>query len=261
MPIVTLTTDFGMQDHYVACVKGEILSRAPQAVIVDITHEIPPHNVLQGAFVLRQCFPHFPAGTIHVCVVDPGVGGSRMILAARYNEQMVVAPDNGLISLLHREARLEELRAIENRQLFTQPVSATFHGRDIMGPVAGYLAAGGRFASVGPSVNQLELLDLPEPKLKPDDTAEGQIIYVDRFGNLVSNLHRTHLMRTLAHLPNAQVWLDGTCIGPVRHSYHEVKQGEPLALFGSTALLEVAVNRGSAAKHFAAKAGAVLAVR
>lgn len=261
MPIVTLTTDFGQRDHYVGCVKGEILSRAPQAVIVDITHDVPPHSVLHGAFVLRQFFPHFPAGTIHALVVDPEVGGGRQILAARYNDQFIVAPDNGLVSLLHRDAQLQELRTVENRQLFAQPVSNTFHGRDIIAPVAGYLAAGAPLETVGPTANHLELLDLPQPRFNPDETVEGQIIHVDRFGNLVSNLHRTHLMRTLARLPNARVWLEQTCVGPVRQSYQEVAAGELLALFGGAALLEVAVNLGSAADRLAAGVGTPLAVR
>jgi S-adenosylmethionine hydrolase len=261
MPIVTLITDFGLQDHYVACLKGEILSRAPQTVIVDVTHDVPAHNVLHAAFVLRQCFPHFPPKTIHALVVDPTVGGGRQILAARYSGQLVVAPDNGLVSLLHRDAQLEELRSVENLQLFSQPVSSTFHGRDIIGPIAGHLAAGGKLADVGPLKSRLELLDLPQPRTNPDNSTEGQVIYVDRFGNLVSNLHRSNLMRSLANLPNARVWLGAECVGPVRQSYQEVSAGETLALFGSAGLLEVAVNLGSAAQRLQATVGARVAVR
>src|SRR5882672_1416250 len=142
MPIITLTTDFGEADHYVASMKGVILQHVPNIQIVDVTHTINQHDVVHGAFVLRQIIEHFPVGTIHIAVVDPGVGTARRLLAAKYEGQTVLAPDNGLVSLVHRDFALDELYSIENARLFRTEVSSTFHGRDILAPVAGNLARG-----------------------------------------------------------------------------------------------------------------------
>src|SRR5215475_9937611 len=154
MSIVTLTTDFGLADHYVAAMKGVILSKAPRATIVDITHEIRAQDVVQAAFVFRQAFGYFPSGTVHVVVVDPGVGTSRRLLAARYAGQIVLAPDNGLVSLVHHDFPIEGLREITVGE--QGGPSATFHGRDILAPAAARLLKGGSFDQVGPMTDHLE---------------------------------------------------------------------------------------------------------
>ena len=159
MSLITLITDFGTRDYYVGAMKGVILQIDPQATIVDITHDIEPHNVVHGAFVLRQSLPWFPQRTVHVVVVDPGVGSDRRILAGKYDGQVVLAPDNGLISLVHRELPLEEIYAVQNTQYFRNPVSRTFHGRDILAPVAAYVATGLSLDKLGPAADRVEVLE------------------------------------------------------------------------------------------------------
>src|SRR5437868_1152800 len=167
MAIITLTTDFGEADHYVACMKGVILQQVPDVQLVDVTHTINQHDVVHGAFVLRQVVSHFPVGTIHIAVVDPGVGTARRLLAARYEGQIILAPDNGLVSLIHRDFAMDELYSIENTRLFRPEVSTTFHGRDILAPVAGNLARGLPMDNVGPPLDQLEILNLEKANSLP----------------------------------------------------------------------------------------------
>lgn len=262
MRIITLTTDFGEADHYIACMKGVILQLAPPAQIVDVTHLIQPHDVVHGAFVLRQVFDHFPEETIHVAVVDPGVGTARRLIAVRYEGQTILAPDNGLVSLVHRDFAMEELRTIENTRLFRQEISATFHGRDVLAPVAGHLAQGMPFASVGPNIDQLEILNLQQPTPLPDGGIEGEVLYVDRFGNLISNISEADLEaaapRTLEAL---NVHIGPLRIGPLRTTYGDVETDQIVAVIGSTGMLEVAINQGNAAAQLRAAPGTVIVVR
>jgi S-adenosyl-L-methionine hydrolase (adenosine-forming) len=261
MPIVTLTTDFGHQDYYVAAMKGIILQIAPRTTIVDVTHQVVPHDITQTAFVIRQLWPCFPRGTIHLAVVDPGVGTSRRILAAQYNGQVIICPDNGIVSLVHRDATLELLRDVTNVALFARQVSHTFQGRDIMAPAAAHLARGGKLTDLGPGSDRLELLSLPRGERLPDLSLRGQVIYVDGFGNLITNLTNSELTHTLNALPHARVWLGDREIGPIRQAYAHVEPGQGIALIGSAELLEIAVNRGRASEQFNARAGAPVFVR
>lgn len=250
MPVITLTTDFGTRDAYVAAMKGVILRSAPQTHIVDVTHEIEPHNILHGAFVLRHTVPWFPAGTVHLVVVDPGVGSARRILAGRFGDQFVVAPDNGVISLLQRDIRADEMRVVENRHLMLPQVSSTFHGRDIMAPVAARLATGTSLRDVGPSTDHAEVLQLPQATLDAEYRLTGQLLYTDHFGNLITNIARSDLALTFKHRVDVDVRLDGTSVGPIRKAYQEVAPGEPLALIGSSEMVEIAVHGGSASERF-----------
>jgi hypothetical protein len=261
MAIITLTTDFGQQDHYAASMKGVILQIDPSATIVDVTHQVRPQQVTEAAFVLRGVWPAFGAGTIHVVVVDPGVGTDRRILAGRYDGSVVLAPDNGAVSLVHRDYRLEELYVVQNQQLFVHPVSATFHGRDIFAPVAAHLSRGLALGSVGPPTNRLELLNLPVPQHVTEEGLVGQVIYVDRFGNLVSNLGRRDLARAMIGPKAPRVWLEQRCVGPIRQSYAEVPAGEAVALIDSADLLEIAINRGDAARALGAGVGSAVRVQ
>ncbi len=261
MSIITLTTDFGEADHYIACMKGVILQHAPDARIIDVTHLIQPHDVVHGAFVLRQICEHFPAGTIHVAVVDPGVGTSRRLIAARYEGQIFLAPDNGLVSLVHRDFNLEELRAIENRRLFREEISATFHGRDVLGPVAGNLARGVRFENVGPVIAELEILNLDRPTVLPHGGIEGQVLYIDRFGNLISNIAEADLAVAAGDAGALNVYVGPLRVGPLRTTYGEVAPGEIIAIVGSTGMLEVAINQGNAAVQLRAAPGTIIVVR
>ncbi len=261
MTIVTLTTDFGESDHYIACMKGVILQHAPDAQIVDVTHLIQPHDVVHGAFVLRQVFEHFPGGTIHVGVVDPGVGTSRRLIAVTYEGQVFLIPDNGLISLIHRDFPMGQLRAIDNPRLFRPQVSSTFHGRDVLAPVAGHLAQGMHIENVGPVVEELEILNLDRPTLLPNHGIEGQILYVDRFGNLISNISETDLSALDTGGRALSVYVGPLRVGPLRMTYGEVAAGEIIALIGSTGMLEVAINQGNAAAQLRASPGTIIVVR
>ncbi len=261
MAIVTLTTDFGTSDHYVACMKGVILQIAPTAYLIDVTHQIGRHDVVHAAFVVRQVFEYYPRGTIHVVVVDPGVGTTRRLLALQYSGQTLLAPDNGVASLVHRDAQLNDIRSIENLELFRRHVSSTFHGRDILAPVAGFLAAGGAIANVGPQVQQLEILNLPRALVLPDGGLEGQVLYKDTFGNLISNISREDLRGCLARRPQAEVYVGALRIGPVRRAYADVPPGEIIALMSSAGALEVAINQDSAATRLRAGPGSSIIVR
>jgi len=260
-PPITLMTDFGEADHYVACMKGVILQRAPGAPIIDVTHAIQPHDVVHGAFVLRQTFEHFPAGTIHIAVVDPGVGGARRMLAARYSGQTILAPDNGLLTFIHRDFILEELRSIENARLFRQEVSRTFHGRDILAPVAGHLCLGMALEKVGPIVRELQLLNIEKAKRLEQGAVEGQVLYVDHFRNCISNSIATYLNAVKSTPDRMTVQVGPLRVGRLHTTYGDVNPGEIVAMIGSTGMLEVAVNQGNAAAQLRAAPGTLVIVR
>lgn len=260
MAVITLTSDFGTEDHYVACMKGAILGISPKVTLVDITHDILAHGVIQAAFVLRQVWSWFPAGTIHVVVVDPGVGTARHILVGRYSDRIVIAPDNGIISLVHRDGQLQELRILENRQYFASSLSRTFHGRDIMAPVAGHMANGVRMADLGPLTDHLEILSLP-PVRRDSFGLDGEVLYVDHFGNLITNISVADINNLASRRGKLSAHLGERPIGPIHTTYGDVPDGQPVALVGSTQMLEVAVNRGSASRHFAAGVGTPVSLR
>lgn len=261
MPPITLITDFGTRDYYAGAMKGVILSIAPQATIVDITHDIEPHNVIHGAFVLRRTVEWFPPGTVHLAVVDPGVGSDRRILAGRYAGQVVIAPDNGLISLVHSDLTLLELHAVENTRYFPGPVSHTFHGRDIIAPVAAHVASGVDLAQLGPPAGEIEVLQLATPQRLASGGLQGTVLYVDHFGNLVTNIGQEHLAEVYRGLSDVKVYVSDTCIGPIHRMYSDVAVGEPLALIGSSGMLEISVNRSRAADRWPSEADTVISVR
>lgn len=261
MAVVTFTTDFGGSDHYVAAMKGVVLSIAPQATLVDVSHGIERHDISRAAFLLRETAPWYPTGSVHLVVVDPGVGTRRRIIAARYGGQYVIAPDNGVVTLLHRHLSIEAVHVVQNPRLAMPQISATFHGRDLMAPAAGHLAAGGKIADIGPPTDHLEVLQLSEPVISAQHTVAGQVIHVDTFGNLITNVPEEHVRATFAKLAAARVYLNGDVIGAVRHTYADVEADQPLALVGSSHLLEIAVNRGSAAQTFGAGVGTTVEIR
>ncbi len=260
-PPITLLTDFGTRDQYVAEMKGVILQIAKQACVVDITHHIDPQDVVRAAFVLRQVWNWFPPGTVHVAVVDPGVGSDRRIIAGRYSGQYVVCPDNGLISMVHHDLQIEAVHVVENRNYTLSTVCSTFHGRDIMAPVAAHLAIGVPIRNLGPPTNHVEVLPLAAPRPIAGPGLAGEVLCADRFGNLITNIPRQALMSMYRQRSDPQVYLDGRCIGPIRTAYHEVPAGQPLAVIGSAEYLEIAVNCGNAAETLAAKRGAKVEVR
>jgi S-adenosylmethionine hydrolase len=261
MSIIALMSDFGSRDHYVAAMKGVILQINPKVTLVDISHEVNSHDLYHGAFVLRQSLFYFPPATIVVAVVDPGVGSNRKILAARYHDRVVLAPDNGLLSLVHRDAELQEMRTVENRRYFASTISTTFHGRDIFAPVAAHLSRGVPLSDLGPPAHRIEVLDMPRPQILADGSIEGSIFIVDRFGNLISNISELDLSALRSPRHDFKVFVSGRPVGPVRQAYAEVNAGEPLALIGSSQMLEVAICKGSAAQTLACGVGTPVEVR
>ena len=250
LQIITLTTDFGTRDHYVGAIKGVILSIAPSIRIVDITHDVEPHQVLQGAFVLRQIWPWYPPGTIHLAVVDPGVGSDRRIILGQYGGQYVIAPDNGLVTFVHRDFPVEAMYAVQNRRYFLPDVAATFHGRDIMAPVAAHLGGGVRPAEFGPATDLVELLPVAHRAVAGQAGLDGRALYADRFGNLVTNISAEQLIEHRVLCDRPVVVVNGEQIGPIRLTFSDVAPGEPVALIGSSGMLEISLNRGNAARRY-----------
>jgi len=254
MPIVALTTDFGTRDHYVGAIKGVIASLSPKSDIIDITHDIEPYNIMHGAFVLQSVWPYYPEGTIHLAVVDPGVGSQRRIIMGRYTGQYVIAPDNGLITLLHRKMRTEEMRVVDNRRYFLPSVSSTFQGRDIFAPVAAHLANGVKTHEFGKPTDRVEILDIPFRSETVGRRIMGRVLYVDRFGNLVTNINKQDLLALGVKEHDAEVLVNGESVGAIHMFFDEAPPGKPIAIVGSTENLEIAVNRGNAADRFTSTA-------
>jgi S-adenosylmethionine hydrolase len=245
LPIVTLTTDFGLTDSYVAEMKAVLLGRAPGVAVIDVTHGVPPQDVLAGSFVLDRALRAFPAGTIHVAVVDPGVGSARRLLAVEIYDQYVLCPDNGLITWPWRRPG----RGATAREIVWRPpqASSTFHGRDILAPVAAMLARGKGRRLFGPTCEPILLSVAPAA----DSPAEAQVIHVDHFGNATTNVPAEAIA---SHAP-LDIRLRRRSIGPVRYTYADVGVGKPIALIGSSGLLEIAVRNGSAARALRVKVG------
>lgn len=250
MPIITLLTDYGPRDHFVGELKGVILSIAPEVQIVDITHEIEPFNVRQAAFVLRQIWPRYPAGTVHCAVVDPGVGSERRIILGQYAGRFVIAPDNGLVTWVHHGYAPEAMVVVEDRRYFLPQISSTFHGRDIMAPAAAHLVNGVLPRAFGRVTDRLEMLPIPH---RAEATAGGWlgiVIYVDRFGNMVTNIHEEQLRAPRDAPRSWKILVNGTSVGEIRSAFCDVVPGSALALIGGSGFLEIAVSQGSAAQRF-----------
>ncbi|CAK9083323.1 S-adenosyl-L-methionine hydrolase (adenosine-forming) (SAM hydrolase (adenosine-forming)) (S-adenosyl-L-methionine:hydroxide adenosyltransferase) (SAM hydroxide adenosyltransferase) [Durusdinium trenchii] len=243
-PLITLTTDFGEGSAYVAAMKGVIYSICPNARVVDISHRVPPQDVRLAALMHEDATPWFPPGTIHVAVIDPGVGTKRGIVFAEIGQQRYVCPDNGLLSRLVLREPATQLRAVENPKYWLPEVSATFHGRDIMGPVAAWVAGGVDPAELGPELGELQTLEWPEPEVSANEV-QGVVLVVDPFGNLISNITAACLPEK--PLESLRVSCGGQMLDGVVRTYGERPAGTLVALFGSTGRLEVAVVDGSAA--------------
>lgn len=242
--IVTLTTDFGLADHYVGAMKAAILSIYPAATIVDITHGVEPYQIEQGAFFLAQAYKTFPAGTVHVAVVDPGVGTARQCLTARTGDYHFVAPDNGLLSHVAWDAPMK-VHAVEFEQVVGAPMSRTFHGRDIFAPLGARIAMGEDPSSWGSLVEDYVLLRSLEPERRTSGRWRGRVLNVDRFGNLVTSLRPA----LAAALEGGFVLRVGEAeIRRLAETYDEIEDEEPFLIAGSAGFLEVSVRQGSAAE-------------
>jgi hypothetical protein len=250
-----LTTDFGEQDAYVAAMKGVLLSGAPDANILDLSHTIPPQDVIAGAMFLAEALPWFPVGTIHVVVVDPGVGSRRNPIAVLAGEQYVVLPDNGLLTLVQDHLPIKEARLLENPKARMPVVSATFHGRDIFTPAAAWLADERPFAQLGPVLETLETLDLPDPSAI-DGGWKGELLCIDRFGNCLTNIVPDRQLDG----EQWQVTFDNHHPLPLSRTYADAEPGYPVALLSSGGRLEIAVRNGSAAESFGLRRGTVISL-
>jgi len=256
MPIITLTTDFGTGSPYVAAIKGVVLSLNPAATMVDLTHEVPPHDVRCGAIVLEDTSDCFPPGTIHVAVVDPGVGTDRAIVLARIGRQSYLAPDNGLLSRLARRTPPAKIIRLSQPEYWLQPVSATFHGRDVMAPVAARLSLGLDPDHLGEPADKLVMLDWPEVRVLPD-RIEGSILWIDPFGNLVTDVTAELLAGWSRGREPPGTWIccRGRRIAGLSRTYGDHACGSLIAVIGSSDRLEIAVVGGSAAEALQAAVG------
>lgn len=244
--LITLTTDFGISSPYVAAMKGSLLSTCPRVNLVDLTHAIAPQDVRQAAVVLADVTPSFPRGTLHVVVVDPGVGTARRILYAEAGEQRYLAPDNGVLSYLVRNSAPGFLVELKEPKYWRTAVSNTFHGRDIFAPVAGHLAAGVSPDQLGPVTNQMICLDWPEPVFAADEV-QAEVLYVDSFGNVITNLSIDVLKQWLGK-SRILIEVQGREIAELQTTYGQREPGELVALGDSQGRLEIAIVHGNAAK-------------
>lgn len=258
-PIITLTTDFGTGDYFVGAMKGVILSINPDVTIVDITHNVLPHDVLDGALTIGQAYKYFPPKTIHVVVVDPGVGTTRRPLLVAGDQHYFIGPDNGVFSSVYDQSEALHVWNVISEHYFRQPVSNTFHGRDIFAPVAAWLTKSWQTSAFGEVITDFARFAMPKAKVN-GNTVKGVVLRVDHFGNLITNL-------TAADVP-ALAAADGKFIikagnGQVTKmalTFSQAAPGEAVGVIGSTGHLEIAMNKGSASKALGAARGAEVTV-
>lgn len=253
-PVVTLTTDFGLRDHYVAAMKGVILTLCPEAQIIDISHMITRHDVREAAYVLSQASPHFPEGTIHVVVVDPGVGTPRRRLVIKGRRGYFVGPDNGVLMPAAQGEGIVQIVEVVNREMMLASISSTFEGRDVFAPIAAHLANGVDLTRLGPELGNPVELSWGTFEVAAFRVA-GQVLHIDGFGNIITNVPSS----------SVESWQQGTTLRAriesreehlvLSRSYGDVPEGVPLAVPGSGGFLEIAVNRGSAGELFDARVG------
>ncbi len=246
MSIITLTTDFGYGDHYAGVMKGVIAGINPSAIVIDITHGIESYNIAEAAFKLYASYSYFPEGTVHVAVVDPGVGSARRAIAAESGGYRFVGPDNGIFSLIFDERGVDRIVEITNPAFMLSNVSSTFHGRDIFAPAAAHLSKGVELRDLGEGLQSYKRLDIPAP-LEEGGVITGKAVYADRFGNLVTNIPGSVITGA------ARVCVGDMIIKETSVSYADGKKGELLAIFGSSGFLEISLNKGSALEFFGGK--------
>lgn len=255
--IITLTTDFGLQDHYVGAMKAVILGISPDSRLVDISHDVPPQDIMAGAWILRNSAMLFPPNTVHLVVVDPGVGTDRNPVAVRVKDQYFVGPDNGIFSLIDEDFELEAVR-ISNSSLWRKEQSETFHGRDIFAPVAARLAAGVPFKDLGDPIPELVSYKWAIP-ISDRDGIQGWVVHIDRFGNLVTNISSS-LIRESSITSNFKIYVGNAILHGIEKTFSSVADGEPVAYIGSSGNLEIAINKGNAREMLDVKKGAQVSI-
>jgi len=259
-PIITLTTDFGVADHYVGTMKGVILSRCSEARLIDISHEIPPFSIYSGAYTIDQAAPYFPAGTVHVIVVDPGVGTSRKGLCVEALDQFFIAPDNGVLSLLAMRDKSMRARELANHALWLPAVSSTFHGRDIFAPVAAAIASGSaQPEDVGPIVSGIELLADLQPRQIEPGVWQARILSVDRFGNVITNLKASAFPQV--SMSRFAIEAGARSVNTFSKTFGDAARGVCFAFFGSSGYVELGMNQQSAGDLLGVSAGDSITLR
>ena len=258
-PIITLLTDFGLADHYVAAMKGVILGICPRARLVDITHQITPFSIPQGAYTLAQAWRYFPKGTVHLAVVDPGVGSARRAMAAEIDGHRFVAPDNGLLTMVLASGGNAKLREITVRRYFRDPVSNTFHGRDIFAPVAAHLAAGLALAKTGKPISDPVMGGFAKPVQLADNQWRGAVLSVDTFGNIVTNFDSA-TFHEVARRPFS-LKLASRALTGYAATYRSAPAKKPFIIPGSSGYLEVSINQFSASASLRAGPGAAVVLK
>lgn len=255
--VITLMTDFGLSDTYAGVMKGVICRINPAARVIDLTHDIAPFNILQAAVQVADSYEYFPTGTVHVIVIDPGVGSGRKILCMKMNGHFFLAPDNGVLSAVYDPDGIEAMVQVTNRHLFLPEVSSTFHGRDIFAPVAARLAAGLVLEELGEATNKMVHIEIPVAEALPDGTMKGTILWVDHFGNLITNIRTADLQdRFVGRDPVLSV--SGRTIRGISSNFASASQGELLAVRGSFGRIEISVREGSAAHMLSAGPGTTI---
>ncbi len=261
MKVIALLTDFGIQDIYAGVMKGVIWGICPDAQIADLTHEIPPQDVTAGALALWGAFKFFPKGTVFCAVVDPGVGTNRRAIAIQTREHFFVGPDNGLLWWAVSESEIVKCVELRNQTYFLPSVSQTFHGRDIFAPISAHIANGVPLEEFGPDLEVSELVKLPPLKAESSEQViRAKVIHIDRFGNAITNLRYEDFVKWVSGQRAWTATIGGVRFNSLNSSYAEVPAGEPLLLFNSYGLLEVAVNQGNAAEQIGIRKGDVLEI-
>jgi S-adenosylmethionine hydrolase len=258
-PVIALLSDFGTQDHYAGTMKGVVLGICPDATLVDISHDIPPHDVLAGAVQLAASYKYFPPGTIFLVVVDPGVGSSRRGVAAEAGGYRFVGPDNGVLTAVFREEPPRKVVELTERRYARPTVSRTFEGRDRFAPAAAWLAKGVQLPALGRPAGPLHQLHLPVPACA-EGVLTGTVVMVDRFGNLISNIDR-RTFETFARAQPVRILADGRPVSRIVSTYSEMPAGEVCALFGSSDHLELAVYSGDAGRLGGLQRGSTIEIR
>ncbi len=241
--IITLLTDFGEQDGFIGVIKGVIYGINPAARIVDITHYITPQDIEAGAFILNNSYQYFPKGTVHLAVVDPGVGTDRRVLAVQTDNYFFVAPDNHILKYIFHECETFTVVDVLNKKYFLDEISTTFHGRDIFSPVAAHLSNGIALDELGERITDFDRGEVIEP-MQSDNKLIGRIIYIDRFGNLITNINQSQIIKH-----EISVHIGANTIDKLSNFYSEVEHGKPVAVIGSSGYLEIAVRNGNAQKQ------------
>jgi len=259
MSVITLLTDFGTDDEYVGLMKGVILSINPAVTIVDLSHRIDSHDIVQAAFAIRSSYSYFPQGTVHLIVVDPGVGTERNLLVLKLGGHFFIAPDNGVLTLLCSDKKVSALNLITNPEYFSASISSTFHGRDIIAPVGAHITNGVDLNELGPETDVQNIMHLDGLRACCTKNSElcGKIIAIDHFGNLITNIHSDQLSQCLpaATYDKLKIKMGSNVIEGLAQTYAKVRSDSPVAVIGSRGYLEIAINQGHAAKRLNAVKG------